>query len=273
MRELLGRALAKKGDELLHNIELLIKGKPLKATDDSENKFREEIEEANKFFSRNIGTYLEKSGYWEIYVYPTSYNPGRIRDQNIIKELIEKSGVHLRGWNFPHTDTHGNASNFNQGSQSYTIWERRVEGYRAYKSGLFACKKVFSEDMGKQIEHQDLIISFIEIIWSITEFFLFFKRYYGQIALDDDLHAEIVLNKTKDRKLVSFKPDISIDDWCIAQEERIFIDEDIKVIDLKAAYKEIANHVIGQIFLIFNCNNVTERIIDYWQTKLIEKRF
>ncbi len=273
MRELLGRALIKRGDELLHNIECLIKGKPLKTTEEAEKNYNKEIKEANDFLSQNIGNKLKKYGYWEIRAYPADYNSKRIPDQIKIKELIEKSEVHLRGWNFPHTDSHGNASNFSKGRQSYNIWERYMEGYRAYKSGLFVWKRAFWEDIKEFNDEAKFILSFVNAIWSITEFILFFKRYYEKIALESNLHIEIILHKTKDRKLSSLDFDCLLGDYYIAKENSIFIEENFKVINLKTSYKKIANQIVREIFLLFNCNDINETTIDQWQTKLIKRNF
>lgn len=271
MRELLGRAIVKKGDELLNNIEHLIKGKPLKTTEDSEEKYKIEIKETNDYLSRVLGEELKKYGYWEVYVYPTDYVAKRIAELKKIKELIEKSEVGLGGWHFPDTDN-GNASNFTKCRQAYTIWNKYIEGYRAYQSGLFVWKRAIWEDIEGRNSNGKPVLSFINAIYSITEFFLFFKRYYEEISPDSDLHIEVILNGTKDRKLIALDPSDSLEDWYIAKEDLIRIQEDIKVVDLRASYKEIANRVIRDIFTVFNWDNVSEEVIDKLQTKLIERK-
>lgn len=273
MRELLGRALTKKGDDLLHYIERLIKGKPLKPSEESREKSMEEIKEAEEFLSEHIGSELKNRGYWEVYAYPTEYDPNRISDQKEIKELIQRSEVLLTGWDFPHTD-HQNASNFTRGRQSYTIWDRFREGYRAYKSGLFICKKVFWEDVqGYKSNDDKPVLSYVSSIWLITEFFLFFKRYYEEIAQESDLYIKIILNRTKNRKLVSLERGSLFHIFrfsCFAHDDSVPIEELIKVVDLRASFKEIANRVIRKIFAVFNWDDVSEAYIDQWQTRLIE---
>lgn len=270
MRDLLGRAIVKKGDELLNNIEHLIKGKPLKTTEDSEEKYKIEIKETNDSLSMVLGEELKKYGYWEVYAYPMDYVAKRIAELKKIKELIEKSEVGLRGWPFPCTDN-GNASNFTKCRQSYTTGGRYIEGYRAYQSGLFVWKRAIWEDIEYKSNGKP-VLSFISAIWSITEFFLFFKRYYTEIAPDSDLHIEIILNGMKDRKLIALDPSDSLEDRYSAKDDLIRIQEDIKVVDLRASYKEIANRVIRDIFTVFNWDNVSEEVIDKQQTKLIERK-
>ena len=273
IRELLGRALTKKGDELLHYIERLIKGKPLKPSEESREKYVQEIEEAENFLSENIGHELRNRGYWEVYAYPTQYDPNRISDHREIKEVIQKSKVALRGWDFPFTD-YQNSSNFSKGRQSYTIWDRFREGYRAYKSGLFIWKQAIWEDVeGYKSEDHKPVLSYVSSIWLITEFFIFFKRYYDEIAPENDLYVKIILNRTKDRKLVSLQRGSLFHIFrfsCIAHDDSVPIEETIRVVHLKASFKEIANRVIRQIFAVFNWDDVSEARIDQWQTKLIE---
>ena len=270
MREFLGRALTKKGDELLHSIERLIKGKPIKPTEESEEKNREEIKEADDFLSQNIGEGLKKNGYWEVIAYPTQYSPKRIPDHKTIKELIKKSRVQLSGWYFPHIDNE-NSSNFSKGRESYTTWIM-IEGYRAYQSGLFVWKKVFWEDINDYKTHDNMLaLSSESAVWSITEFFLFFKRYYEEIDIESDLHIKIVLNGTKDRKLVdldSLRPQFG--KYSAVKENSVTIEENLKVVDLKAAYKEIANRIARRIFSIFDWDDASEAMIDNWQTQLLE---
>jgi len=170
MRELLGRAITKKGDELLHNIECLLKGKPSKATDESEEKYKKEIKEANEFLFQELGDEINKYGFWEIYAYPTEYNPRRITNIQSVRKLLEKSKVNLQGWDFPHTESNLNASNFSGGRQSVFILDSVREGYRAYKSGLFVWKSVFWEDAeGHQSYGGRKILDYVSTIYSVTE--------------------------------------------------------------------------------------------------------
>lgn len=277
MREFLGRALTKKGDELLHSIERLIKGKPIKPTEESEETYMEEIKEANEFFSENLGNELKKYGYWEVIAYPTDYNSKRIQDKKQIKELIEKSETNRSGWNYPHTDRAGNISNISKGVQSFTIWNEFIEGYRAYQSGLFAWKSVIQEDIEGYKSNGSPVLSFERVIIIITEFFLFLKRYYEEIARESDLHLIITINGTKNRKLFALSRLYDTPDFdvfrCFSQENIISIKNDIKFIDLKVTYKEIAIKIIKRIFEIFNWDDVSERFIEKWQTKLLERGF
>jgi schlafen family protein len=273
MRELLGRAMTKKGDELLGSIERLIRGRPRKGTEDAAEKYGAEIREADFFLEETIGEELKQFGAWSVIAYPTEYDPKRIPNQQTIKELINKSEVELRGWNVPHTDRE-NASNFQNGRESYAHGTRYTEGYQAYQSGLFVWKKTLWEDKeGHTAPDGRKVLSFISAIWTVTEILLFCKRYYETIAPDATLHLEIGLSQIKDRKLAAFKDVAHFSPSYIAKEQSIFIQEDIQVVDLRASYKEIANRIVKQIFTIFNWDDADPTMIDKWQTKLLERKY
>ena len=272
MRELLGRALTKKGDELLNIINRLIKGKPLRASEESEEKYNNEIKEAELYLSNKIGDELEKYGHWAIYTYPTEYNPSRIAEKNI-RELIQKGKANLTGyWPFPHTNTQ-NASNFPNGRQSYTIEEIDREGYLAFKSGLFVWKKVFYEDIHNQVtDDGERVLFFNNIINLVTEAFLFFKRYYEQSVPETDLNIKIVLNGTNDRRLTRSDYPRRLRGFYVAHVDSIPVEIPLKVVELSASYKEIANDVIRRIFFQFNWDDASEEFVDELQTKLIKGR-
>lgn len=277
MREILGRATIKKGDQLLRSIELLLKGKPLKDSDDLKKYYQNEIEEGEKFLVSKLGDELDKHGYWEVYAYPNEYIENRIEEISQAKELVLRSKVSLRGWSFPHTQNnaeHGLASNFGKGHQSFTKWDRYREGYRIYQSGLFMWKRVLWEDIEGYKNNGRNVLSFISFIWSVTEFMIFFKRLYEQIASNENIIIRIVLNGCNDRELVSFDPSVDIREGHICREDApIVTEKNVNVVELKAAYKEIAADIIKRIFSIFNWDDISEETIDQWQMKLIERRY
>lgn len=274
MRDLVNRATIKRGDELLNSIKVLIKGKPIeKISKKSFEIYNKEIKEGCHFLKKNIGSELNNYGYWEVISYPDTYNPERIKELKNIDDLIKNCEVNLLGWNFPHTDRGKNASNFLNGRQSYTIWKEFVEGYRAYKSGLFLWQRAFVEDTKGYNINNKLVLDFIRTIRYITEFFIFFKRYYLEILKDDNLHVKISLNNICDRQIATLEPVLDIrENYYIAKEENLLIEEDVKYIDLKISYKEIVAKIIKKIFIVFNADDIPDSVISEWQDKIISRK-
>lgn len=268
MRSILGRSITKKSDELLQSIQRLMSGKPLIPPQTVQDIYREEIKEALVF----LDTLLKEAyGYWQIIVYPPFYNASLISNQTEAGKIIESSRVLLRGWDFPHLDTHGNTTNFNRGRQSYVKWERYFEGWRLYKSGLFVWKRYFWEDIEEtKGENNRPVLSFISAIYSITEFILFIKRLYSENLKVDSVHLQLTLSKCSGRQLVSLEPAVNLRTY-IGGEDTIVIENDIKAVDLQASFKDVAKGMIKQVFMLFNWDDPSDKMIEDWQKKLIEK--
>lgn len=271
MRELIGRAFVKKGDELLGYIERLIKGKALSPTDESDKKFDNEIKKAHTFFDEKIGNTIKQYGFWEVRSYPVDYNPKRLPDHKTIKVSINHSTVRKVFFSFPDESFAGNTSNFNEGVESFRD-EFRIWGYRVYQSGLFIWRQAIEEDVDGYTDDGKKILSYARVVALTTVFYLFFKRFYEKVVPYGDLHIEILIHGTRGRKLVSLKkgpiPE-SLPPY-IANVDFISFQDDVKVVELKASYKEIASRAIRKIFEMFNWNDITEEKISKEQDELLE---
>ncbi len=271
MRELLGRALTKKGDELLRNIERLIRGKPREVVESDKDFYMKEIEQGRGFLGEHLQSSMAENGYWELIAYPVDYDGDRIADLMTVGKCVSDSQVVLRGWYFPHIDR-DNLSNFGKGKQSFTIWERFIEGWRFYQSGLFIWRRAFWEDVEGRKDNGKPILSFINAIYSITEFLLFLKRLYADSLQVPDIYLSIGLNRCNERKLVALDALVAFWGSDISREDVICVEEVLKVVDLQAEYKEIAAKYIKRVFQIFNWEDVSDEVIDGWQRKLLERK-
>ena len=140
MRDLMNRAVVKRGDQLLKMVERLIKGKPLELDEDAARQVENEIQAGSQFLIENLPPEFGQSGRWEIEFSVLPYVQERVHSFRAIADALQASQVTLRGWYFPHFDR-DNTSNFAQGVQSFTsdrgMLRRHLEGYRAYQSGGF----------------------------------------------------------------------------------------------------------------------------------------
>ncbi len=272
MRELLGRAIRKKSNELLGSIEKLITGKPTRPTSQSVDLYSIEIDLAEKFLQEVLGKGFLQSARWEFISYPVEYNRTRISELPMIEKLIRSSEVYLRGWNFPHLDRE-NESNFDSGLQSFTDSDRIREGFRLYQSSLFLFERAFWEDAeGGKAKSGKRTLSFISAIYVITELTLFLKRAHENLEFDSDIRVIVKLFGCKDRELASYDGMVHLEPWYVCRVDSITIDEIIKVVELKASFDGVARRWIKHIFHIFNWNNVSDDTIENWQKKLIERR-
>lgn len=273
MREFLGHALVKKGDELLQNIERLIKGRPAKTTDESKERYDSEIDEANEFIGRVIGKELSNCGYWELLAYPVQYQEKRISELPQIRQVIEKSRVSLRGWSTPHVDNK-DTGNFGKGIESSIIWGVHVEGYRMYQSGLFAFRRAFWEDKeSRNSDSAEKVLDFIGIIWTLTEFILFVERLHREVLGSEDIYVKIDLHDCDQRQLVCSDRSVSFWGPYICKESHVILDGMFKGVELKASHREVAAKWAKHIFHVFNWERISDAVINDWQMKLIERKF
>ncbi len=269
MRGILAIGLTRKSDELLGLIQKLISGKPIKETVEDRELYEEEILEAQKFFESKLTSDV---GFWEIIAYPSTYQPELIPSPVEAGTILSNAVVLIRGWDFPHVDSHGNSSNFSKGKQSFTISDivQVQEAWRIYKSGLFIWKNYFREDLRDFEEEQKKVLFFVSTIYSVTEFMLFFKRVYSGTLNIDTLHIKITLNGCKDRMLGEGQPGLLSRNY-ICNEEQITIDKDIRTIDLRASFESVARLFIREIFMLFNWDDPVESMLENWQKKLLEQ--
>jgi hypothetical protein len=138
---------------------------------------------------------------------PQTYAKERIPTITTIIKFLSESEVKLRGWSYPHTNKQTMA-NFGDGRQSSTVYGRYIEAYRAYQSGLFVWDGAYREnDPAFVKEHHERGLSFVNVIYEITEMFLFLKRYYERVS-PEAVHVSIELMDIKHRALVSTDFDV-----------------------------------------------------------------
>ena len=274
MRELLGRAVVKRGDGLLEDIRRLIQGKPRASDKPVEEEYASEIRDADEFLLPPVASKFVDHGGWEFSAYPTSYEKERIIPPQAVQKLVDAAEVRLRGWNFPHTDKK-DAHYFDGGFQSLTSWAQYCEGYRAYQSGLFVWKRVFPEDLSeKRGEGNRKVLYHSMAIYELTEFFLFLKRYYEGLPAVDAVHVKLKMNGLANRSLASIEPGVIFDGSGLVCKAPGFVyEKTFSLVDLKASANEIANRVAQRIFLLFGWDEVTDKAIEYWQQKLINRKF
>jgi hypothetical protein len=273
MRELLSRAMLKRGDELLRSVERLIKGKPLGPSEESIDLYQKEIQEAEAWFREVLQKGFQNSPRWELITYPSQYMAERIPNLPDLERLIKESQVSLRGWDFPYIGRRGKASTFNTGFQGYVDWEVIREAFRLYKSGLFVWKRAIWEDLqDAKTEKGKQTLSFSSAIHCITEWLLFLARLYESIADVNTVRILVRVVGCKNRQLASFDALVPFySDWYESQEDIIFFQRNYTVEELRASSREIAGTIAKHIFHVFNWTDIKDDTIEHWQNKLLTR--
>jgi hypothetical protein len=272
MRDLLNRAMLKRGDQLLSQIRTLLTGNP-PAKEEDLKQYDGEIADARKYFEEAMPEGAEKLGYWEVISMPLKYHNERVLSITEVSRSLMESQVSFRGWNFPHFNRETD-SNFANGRQSYTEFMHHVEAHRAYQSGLFIWRGLYWEHSSHFQTQHEKALSFVNVIYTVTEFLLFFKRYYERISPDASIRFSITMTDIKDRTLEAT-------DWntlplmgsYAAKDSSLKIEKEYTVSELRATAEDIAISIVQRIFEVFNWNGPDPNMIRGWQQRLLTRTF
>ncbi len=165
----------------------------------------------------------------------------------------------------PHSTDTGNTVNFSEGRESRTIsLLGHAEGYRAYRSGLFVWRGALRKDTQEhRSAGQRKELRFPNVIYDITEFVLFCKRYYGNLDVDA-VSIRLALNRTQERQLT----EIGLGNY-ICYEPSISAEELTEMPDLAAFHDGLARRFLKHFFALFNWNDPSEEMLQKWQQKLL----
>ena len=115
-------------------------------------------------------------------------------------------------------------------------------------------------------------LTFVNVIYQITELFVFMKRYYERVAPEASIHVSIELNDIKDRALVATQDALGFFDAAyVSRESKLVIKKDYTVTELRASAEELAIKVIQKIFEVFNWNDPDPNMIRGWQQRLLSR--
>jgi hypothetical protein len=276
LRELLNRGVLRRQDELLTAMNRILRPEKSTIVVNLESEFKKESEDARIFMQEVGNGELLKLPGWELTIHPDRFNPHLFSDLSAIQRSIRNSVVSLRGWNFPHINER-DFSNFSDGFQSSTDWKdapfgRYLEAFRAYRSGLFIWRGSLWEERAPEI-HGVSGLSFLSVVFSITEWMIFAQRYYEPILpIGDRLHVKVDLQGSKGRKLIARPPLMPFTSDFLAKIEPVSVSEDVEMTDLRADSPAVARRCIKRILELFNFNDVAEATLQDWQRRLIERR-
>jgi hypothetical protein len=272
MRQIISRAMLKRGDELLYSIQSLLKGKPIGSNEETINQYEVELKEADQWLIEVLQKGFLSSPRWEVVAHPSQYVPRRITELPLLKQLIKDAQVSLRGWPLPYIGDKSETGMFNSGFQGYSDWQDKREGFRLYMSELFVWKHTIPEDLlDRRTEAGKRTLDFIVTIYRVTEIMLFLKRLYESFPDVEQVHISIRLIGCRERVLTSSEPVLPMNPWNESQEANIEWKDDLTVVQLRADSEQIARRVVRHIFNVFNWTNISEDFLIHWQTNLIPR--
>jgi hypothetical protein len=157
---------------------------------------------------------LKQRGYWKVTIHPLQYQENRYGFLEL-KQLIEKTKVSLRGWDYPHLDRR---TTFNRDGfiESYSEFDYLIEYWRFYRSGKFIHLFGMREDgrdkslvlerfrwYGHDAEVPENLrgLSIIAAVYSLTEIFEFAIRLANHGVFESGVRIEVELFGLRNRML------------------------------------------------------------------------
>lgn len=158
------------------------------------------------------------SPHWRVLIRPDKYKEQLIGNLGKCYEIIEKSKLSLRGWDYPHLS--GRQSERAQGKDWIASWSDfmgHCEYWRLYQSGQFVhlfsvreateegVKEKLRNTMKQHLSHQKDVnidsvpgfISIVNFVYNITEIFEFAARLSQAVPYFEKTNIRIELNKIK----------------------------------------------------------------------------
>lgn len=147
-------------------------------------------------------------GHWRVNFRPIRELPQQLTLARC-KELVQKSAVSIRGWDFPHVnhrnDGEGGYRNVGTFVENWTDWSGFVEFWRMYRSSQFLAYIALREDT-RPDEHgnpQVPILNAVATIYSIVEFVEFLQRLHTAGLYGGGCQFSVELRNTSGRILTA----------------------------------------------------------------------
>ena len=187
--------------------------------------------------------------------------------------------VRWRGWYYPTLGIRGQELTYLQQYLRFAYDDDRVsEQWQASYGGAFASAQV---NLGDLIEIErgvrlpplsERYIDFINIIWSVTEFFCFATTLAEELQYES-LCVRIALHNIANRPLGSFEPMYNLWDSGKAsmpdiEQNRVFLRA-----ELESACREFALEWVQGIFPVFQWPEASKSKLAMQQGRLIERRW
>jgi schlafen family protein len=276
LRNLIGLATRKRGDELLSHFEAMLKGRSPISLPSTPDPFVEEVQQVQ----RDLKCDLSNGGWWMAF-HPQHHSGVRWTSPETLERLISHHAVRIID-EFPgHTK-----GTFSMG------WgianDLYGETWALTKSGLFCFWKEFREN-GETAEHTGyrggsearLPIppgEWIEYTWTIrtmVEFFLFLSRFVAVYEPGEKIAIRITVGPLAGRKLVALSHDITIGfgtpEPCRAP--LLDLEKSIDAEELRASWESICADALKQLVELFPNHRIEVETLLKWVERFKTRGF
>jgi hypothetical protein len=279
LRALIGRATAKKGDELLKQFDSILRGRPTLANRTDEQLFADELE----MIETGLRPEFQKAasgGAWTCVVHPAAYGAERWSDSTVLEGMIHRNAVRLRDEFPPHyRGTH--MREWGICNDLYgDIWTLARSGQLLYvrpyyeNTQTYECKwrgpdgKPTWPDFsgGEWIDYK-------QALFTITEIFMFLTRFIQEYGAEDSIQLTIKATALSGRKLATtdFLIHLPKPEPCRAQSfeftKRIGVEE------FRAEWEDLAAQTMKRFVELFAGPADTLKVMRGWVQKFKDRQF
>ncbi|MGO4129663.1 hypothetical protein AB4Z01_35070 [Inquilinus sp. YAF38] len=219
---------------------------------------------------------ITENGYWRVNVRPLQPLDNKLLLAQC-REIVEKSRVSLRGWDYPHIShdsEHGGNDNGDEFAQNWCDWYHHIEFWRMYRSSQFLHYKALTEDIrtGTQRRPKGRVISVIGAIWFVTEVVEFVRRLSTRNLYSAGVELSITLGNTENRQLWMDDDRVPFFDTKMTTASSIVIDRKILSDSLEGDAIDESNYIAIELFDRFGWNP-DQSLIRSDQNRLFRKQF
>lgn len=135
-------------------------------------------------------------GHFEVVFHPVEFRAARLPTSEL-EPALRAAAVRLRGWEFPFFDGHTDLVRDAGFIEHRIDWERYVEAWRFYRSGLFTQVQAMESEWEERVEPlfgQPLLrgqsrLEIVDAIYTVAEMFTFAERLSRRKEFAADPHA------------------------------------------------------------------------------------
>lgn len=173
---------------------------------------------------------LKSRAHWRVLIRPTPYVENRMRDLAALEATVRDACVSLRGWDFPHWDTHALPVRAVGRVEQGIEWEHHLDFWRAFSSGQIA---ILSGVWGDWRDQSQLwpnpaggssprpSLSYEDLVYRLAEAFEFAARWAGALKDAQAFNVQIGLHNIAGRVLTTddgrwlspFAQEVGVNEW------------------------------------------------------------
>jgi hypothetical protein len=227
---------------------------------------------------------IRSRGFWEIIIRPLNFEEERIKDLSKCRDIVEKSNVRLRGWNYPHVGTRNPPYYGMDYVEGVVDWDIHKEFWRMFQSGqfvhLFGCWEDWFDEEVPLIGYSKYhnleprsVLGVILTLYTFTEIYEFAARLAQENLFGESVHLSISLHGMKNRKLTCFEVGRHLFADYVCHIENIKREKEIPVEALLGNGHEIALDETLEIFKRFNWDSPSRDVFRKDQQSLLKGKF